>query len=242
MRRRAPRLRSDTMAQVRGDKPTNEVTPAITGRHCHVGECGRPAPGWRCDELVFGLNQLHDPAPGECEGEHARDDPQCHIHDDLHSPISCRVLSGTVISARVPPRTDECAWITPMVRQRTDSHSRQDNVRRRRGPAAASGLEMSHRHLLIVTIKCTFLIIISRSITERRQSRRSACLNTVSGVPTPVGHTHATGSAAPVSAAQGSTAGRDVGATCPEAMRPHPAATGRQRTAGIAWVAHHAPG
>jgi hypothetical protein len=32
---------------------------------------------------------------------------------------------------------------------------------------------MSHRHLLIVTIKRTFRIIISRSITERRQSRRS---------------------------------------------------------------------
>src|ERR1700738_4349670 len=74
----------------------------------------RPAPGWGCDELVFGLNQLYDPAPGECEGEYARDDPQCQIHDDLNSAIWRRVLSGTVISARVPPRTDECAWITPM--------------------------------------------------------------------------------------------------------------------------------
>jgi hypothetical protein len=66
------------------------------------------------------------------------------------------------------------------------------------GPAAAPGVEVSPRRLLTVTIKRTFIIIIPlRSITEGRQSRRSACLNTVSGVPTPVGHTPATGSAAP---------------------------------------------
>ena len=66
------------------------------------------------------------------------------------------------------------------------------------GPAAAPGVEMPHRHLLTVATKRAFLIIIPcSSITEGRQPRRSAIGNTLSGVPTPVGHAPATRSAAP---------------------------------------------
>jgi hypothetical protein len=64
---------------------------------------------------------------------------------------------------------------------------------------------------------------------EGRQSRRSACLNTVSGVPTPVGQTPATGSAAPRQWRAGVDGGQDrAGST----QRPRLRKNGSAKTAG----------
>jgi hypothetical protein len=100
---------------------------------------------------------------------------------------------------------------------------------------------MSHRHLLTIAIKYNFLIINCLwRIAGGRQSRRSARLNTVSGFQLLAADTPATESARIASVRCWRRRRGDVGATCPEPMRPHPAATSRQRTAGIARVAHHA--
>jgi len=57
----------------------------------------RPAAGSGRDEFGFGLSQLQDPGPGECDGEHSRNDSPCQIHSDLYSAISVPVFSCPAI-------------------------------------------------------------------------------------------------------------------------------------------------
>ncbi len=90
----------------------------------------------------------------------------------------------------------------------------------RRGPAAAPGVEMSHRHLITITIKLTFLTIVSWLIHCGRAVVEEICVSEHGLAPSQL--LSATrprrDQAAPRSATRASTAGRDLGGP----MRPEP--------------------
>ena len=89
---------------------------------------------------------------------------------------------------------------------------RQDNLTAWRGPGAAPRVQMSHRHLVTVAIKRSFLIIFRLYMNCRRATVEEICVSEHGQrIPAPVGHTPATGSGRiAASAVRASTAGRDV--------------------------------